>query len=973
MSDSKIKKEKQKTPRMIIKNIKMENFKSYHGIRKIGPFHHKFSSIIGPNGSGKSNLIDSLVFVFGKRASWMRLKNLRELIHNSANHSNIHKASVTVEFQDILDLENGDCKEIKGTEISITRSITKKDESGYLLNGKKSSLKAIIKKLKEKNIDLDNNRFIILQGEIEEISLMKDKTGNPDNPGYLEYLEDIIGTAKYVSEIRELEEGYEDLKQIRMEKSEMFFNFEDNMKNLNKNKEEALDFLKNEEQVFKMKNLLNQLNIFLIEKDCFKSRKVLEEFNLQKQELNNKIKKKKEDQNSLFTDRKKLKEQNDILIKEQDELDEKMKLKSQEYANNQKIIASFVDEEIKYKEEIETFEEKISSHTDTYGELKSNLPKLINQLKDLNKDLETILVKIDVKTPKFQKKINEIITKLNEIQKKYISEKEEMQNLREKGNESETVKEILTNNLNNLENKLKLLKNDSVEKKKILETLPNLKKKLKKALKKNNEMHNTKKNNYDNLLTELEKNKKNISSKINQVDSIKTNTENKNQKGRILKSLLIAQTSGKIKGIIGRLGDLARVDNMYDIAVSTAGGGGLDKIVVKTLRDGEIAVKFLRKNKIGKASFFALDKIPDFKRAINQGFKPPYKCKRIFDLLEIGDNNLKSLFFMIFRNTLIAPNLEIAKKNAFESGRRKKIVTMNGNLIEISGVMSGGGAPIRGLIRTSSLNKNENFIDKIDVEEIKREIQRLRSVNQNFETEIYSFRQSINEILEDKSKMEKQLNDLNIEETTLSNDIEKIENEINVKNIDFQTYDKELDELQKSDNYKNWQSNLENKQRNIRNLEKKKEKLENDLDEVGDKELKNLRSKKKNLETQKKSFEEELINAEANITNFQSKLEKFLKAKKNSECEIENINQQIKDIQDKNKLIEKEANDINLSSTKIRTSRAEIESKIDKRSSEFNEFRDFIKKIKTECRTIELELEKINEILEELEQKKKNM
>lgn len=66
-----------------LEKIILENFKSYYGIKEIGPFHDEFSAVIGPNGSGKSNLIDSLIFVFGKRASFMRLKKLRDLIHTS--------------------------------------------------------------------------------------------------------------------------------------------------------------------------------------------------------------------------------------------------------------------------------------------------------------------------------------------------------------------------------------------------------------------------------------------------------------------------------------------------------------------------------------------------------------------------------------------------------------------------------------------------------------------------------------------------------------------------------------------------------------------------------------------------------------------------------------------------------------------------------------------------------------------------
>lgn len=56
-----------------MKNLYLYNFKSYYGEHKIGPFNKKFSTIIGPNGSGKSNLIDAMLFVFGKRANKMRL------------------------------------------------------------------------------------------------------------------------------------------------------------------------------------------------------------------------------------------------------------------------------------------------------------------------------------------------------------------------------------------------------------------------------------------------------------------------------------------------------------------------------------------------------------------------------------------------------------------------------------------------------------------------------------------------------------------------------------------------------------------------------------------------------------------------------------------------------------------------------------------------------------------------------------
>jgi structural maintenance of chromosome 4 len=62
-----------------------------------------FSAVVGPNGSGKSNVIDSLLFVFGFRASKMRQAKISALIHNSAQHPDLASCSVEVHFQDVID------------------------------------------------------------------------------------------------------------------------------------------------------------------------------------------------------------------------------------------------------------------------------------------------------------------------------------------------------------------------------------------------------------------------------------------------------------------------------------------------------------------------------------------------------------------------------------------------------------------------------------------------------------------------------------------------------------------------------------------------------------------------------------------------------------------------------------------------------------------------------------------------------
>jgi len=57
--------------------------------------------------------------------------------------------------------------------------------------------KEVAKLLRSHGIDLDHNRFLILQGEVEQIAMMKPKAPNEHESGMLEFLEDIIGTTRY--------------------------------------------------------------------------------------------------------------------------------------------------------------------------------------------------------------------------------------------------------------------------------------------------------------------------------------------------------------------------------------------------------------------------------------------------------------------------------------------------------------------------------------------------------------------------------------------------------------------------------------------------------------------------------------------------------------------------------------------------------------------------------------------------------
>ena len=100
-------------------------------------------------------------------------------------------------FADVLDEDGADPDAftiVEGSELVVSRTAFSSNQSKYDVDGKAATFKEVGALLRRKGIDLDNNRFLILQGEVEQIAMMKPKAPSPHEEGLLEYLEDIIGS-----------------------------------------------------------------------------------------------------------------------------------------------------------------------------------------------------------------------------------------------------------------------------------------------------------------------------------------------------------------------------------------------------------------------------------------------------------------------------------------------------------------------------------------------------------------------------------------------------------------------------------------------------------------------------------------------------------------------------------------------------------------------------------------------------------
>ncbi len=99
--------------------------------------------------------------------------------------------------------EGQPAKNVADSDFVVSRVANIDNSSKYMVNGKNKTRGEVEELLMSKGIDLENNRFLILQGEVEQIATMKPKGQTEHDTGLLEYLEEVIGSNRYAEPIAE--------------------------------------------------------------------------------------------------------------------------------------------------------------------------------------------------------------------------------------------------------------------------------------------------------------------------------------------------------------------------------------------------------------------------------------------------------------------------------------------------------------------------------------------------------------------------------------------------------------------------------------------------------------------------------------------------------------------------------------------------------------------------------------------------
>lgn len=772
---------------MNFKQLDLAGFKSFADKIEI-KFGDGVTAIVGPNGCGKSNVADAIRWVLGEQSSkTLRGSSMQDVIFNGTEkRKSLSYCEVTMYFDNTDRFFNYDFD-----EIAITRKLYRSGESEYLLNKTACRLKDITNLLYNSGLGKDGYS-IIGQDQVGKILSSK-----PEDRRAI--FEDAAGISKFKSRKVEAERKLERTKDNLLKIQLVVDEIERQLGPLQKQAEDAKIFLKLKEEL-----KLLEVNAFIYQQ---------ENANDAKEKINARL-------NAISEE----------LILRQEEL----RTTSENYANNMASIDA-IDKSVERLHEsilnLTVSLEKQAGETNVIRErvryLTEQNSKLTLNETNFEKLIEAVLEEIEnqkQKTEEFKTKLNTCKKEEEELSNQYLmiidalalSEGEAEQGQKEvidaldklayiKANSSrlsaekeasitaidETNLKItsLTNKIgeqeeqiNSQKEQIKVLDSASKEKKEIL-----LKAKLQiSALEEDIDNLNKKRNDASTKIQVYE-NRKRILEEMQ--------AEHEGYAGSVKKLLKESERNEAFrKNMVGTLASLITVPEKYETAIETALGNAIQNIVTKNENDAKVLIEYLKQNQFGRATFLPITSMRP--RNLSDADKKLINVAGSHgiakDLIKYG-LDIENVISNLLGATVVVDNLDIAIKLAQNTRFTYKIVTLDGDIINPQGSMTGG----------SKKSEAVNLISR------DREIKTLAEQIEKFKQEITSSNDTF-------AEMKAKLSDCQNKYDFLSSQDKKVDVELAGENEKLSSLENSL---------------LENKTE-LENLKSNKTKLENKIDVI---------------------------------------------------------------------------------------------------------------------------------------------
>jgi chromosome segregation protein len=691
---------------MYIKNVELTRFKSFGSTTSI-PLLQGFTVVSGPNGSGKSNILDALLFALGLAGSkGMRADRLPDLVNQAhSKKGRMVEASVIVTFA--LEEAEITALQAEGVEIPTTEGqvvgewtvmrklrVTSQGTytSTYYINGTPCNLSELHEQLAKFRIYPEGYN-VVLQGDVTGIISMNSRERR-------EIIDELAGVGEFDRKITTAKNKLDDVKaqeeRFRIVEQELIANKEklkgDRVK-AEKYKALRLEYEQMEasEVVLQQRDILYQQSVRNVEllnnqDQCQNLEKALTEIaqaidagTVQLNELSDRVHTLGEEEYLSVSSN---------LSGQQAELrglQRQQQSLTSAYQNNQNHIvstqedidhllreAASLESQKSLKEEAVVVAEKsrdqqsaiVSQYRKEVQAIASASSDWVRQQTQIRQDVDSLQSELDPQKQE-QTRLREV---LNQRSLQLDSQERELQEIL--AGEGRYAVDMLSNQ--SLEDALRLQEAEVSGAASLVQTLA---KNLAEA-----QLEVQLQNETIDRITQEQR------VKTRQLDKLEAQVQASREVQGTRASQVVIESN--LSGVYGLVAQLGLVEPRYQLALEICAGGRLGNLVVEDDQVAAEAIALLKKERAGRATFLPLNKLQSARFPSRKEAQKLGAIDYAFNLVTYEDR-YQDVFSFVFGNTLVFEHLDQAR---FHIGKYR-MVTLEGEILETSGAMTGGSSP----------------------------------------------------------------------------------------------------------------------------------------------------------------------------------------------------------------------------------------------------------------------------------------
>eukprot|EP01060_Flectonema_neradi_P035655 TRINITY_DN6622_c0_g3_i1.p1 TRINITY_DN6622_c0_g3~~TRINITY_DN6622_c0_g3_i1.p1 ORF type:complete len:1210 (+),score=310.95 TRINITY_DN6622_c0_g3_i1:65-3631(+) len=691
---------------MWIQQVILDGFKSYAHRKVIGPFDREFNAITGLNGSGKSNILDAICFVFAisqANIHKVRVKDPRELIYKSGQ-AGITKASVTIDF-DNRD-EDGKPPGFRDCDvITVSRQIVMDSRSKFFINGTTAQLSQVQNLFHSVQLNVNNPHFLIMQGTITKVL-------NMQPPERLSMLEEAAGTRMF--------EQKKTSAQLMVQKkdhklAEIDRQLEEEMKpTLQKRENDRQEY----DKYLQSKTLIDQLSRMKmaydheqLEQMCQDLEDDANEAHQLEQSIANKIKEIQSTIQELAAEIESLRgaqaaqlsssygaaqKEYDILNKDRvtkttevKHIEDEIKAKTADIKRLTKEKAAAEKAKVEYLESVAKAKQDVVQHDNDFEECDKKVENLTRQLQLLKSGIQASSTGVSL-TEQIDRFKKQLIATEGAVKRSAVTIKQSEVQLKEKRGRATS---------------------DTKEYNQLIEDLKKAKEKLETDENKLRQQSGGYDPARERELRDLLREKSAVINELErEVLHLQTFTQQK-MDIQFKRGSLPENLEGHVKGVVAKL--ITVKDERYTAAVSTAAGAGLYNVVVDTEETGKQLLTEVSR----RVTIIPLNNINNQTYSKAQRDIAKDVGDAILALELVGyDPDIENAMRYLFGKKFVCESMDIATAVSFNKDLRAISVTVDGEVVQPGGLMTGGS--------TSNLDKTlllySKYLQKRDLLESER-------------------------------------------------------------------------------------------------------------------------------------------------------------------------------------------------------------------------------------------------------------